>query len=396
MKKLMIPAIIAMIFLVILYPDRGEAHTVTEINQELEALKREMEAAEQKANEAQNRIETINIEQQKATNDMAQIMEQIDEATAEMGKLQERILKTETELDLTEQQLADAMARVEERNDLIKSRLRLMYMKGNVSYLEVLLNSTSFSDFLSRYEALRMLVGQDKEMLESNQKDEQMITAKKDEMKSLLARLTDDYKQLETMRENLFVQEKKKEVMIASLQKEEEQLEGYTQEQENLLMAAARKQAELNKEKQKLSTVKKTPKNTIGDSDFIYPLPQKYTLTSDFGSRVDPITGRKGAFHNGLDIGAPGGTDVLATSSGDVIVASWYSGYGNAVIIDHGNGVWSLYAHMRSLNVSKGETVAPGDKVGEVGTTGRSTGNHLHFEIRKDEKATDPGNYIVY
>lgn len=111
--------------------------------------------------------------------------------------------------------------------------------------------------------------------------------------------------------------------------------------------------------------------------------------------RIDPITGEKGAFHSGgLDIAAPGGTDVLAAHGGTVIVAEWYGGYGNTVIIDHGDSVWTLYAHMKSIHVSKGDILNSGDKVGAVGTTGRSTGNHLHFEVRVNAETADPKKYL--
>ncbi len=119
-------------------------------------------------------------------------------------------------------------------------------------------------------------------------------------------------------------------------------------------------------------------------------------MTSPFGTRVDPLTGAPGAFHSGLDFGAPEGTAILAAESGTVIVAGWTNGFGNTVIIEHDNSTWTLYGHIRNggLAVQKGDTVRRGQKVAEVGSTGRSTGNHLHFEVRKNGMAVDPTAYL--
>lgn len=394
MKRIMLPVILLIIVTTFLLPDNSSAHNeIQEIDEQLQQLKQEKAAAEKRAKDAMSRMNMIDLRKEEAAKDIASLFEQMDEAAVQMASLQSKIEGTEIELIDTERQLNEAVDRITKRDKLIKSRLRLIYMNGSVSYLEVLLNSTSFSDFLNRYEGMRMLIGQDKEILASNKRDLSLIDEKKIEMESMLAGLTVEYSELERLRRNLLVKEKQKAVMIASLQKEEEQLEGISKEQEQILISSARKEAELLRKKSSLANNSKT--NTKAPSGkYVYPLPQKYRISSNFGSRVDPITGKKGAYHSGLDIAAPGGTNVLAAEQGTVIVAQWYGGYGNTVIIDHGGGTWTLYAHMRSLNVNKGDEVKKGNKVGEVGTTGRSTGNHLHFEVRVNEKAVNPKSYI--
>lgn len=392
MKRLILPPIIAALILInVFVPNQGKAHTgLDEINNQLEELRIQKNAAEKKAKEAQNRINDIVVQKKGVESDMEQLYDQLEQIITKITTLRADIENVENEMKQTEEQLEKAIERVLTRDDLLKSRLRLMYTNGSVSYMEVLLGSTSFSDFLDRYNSIKTLVGQDKNLLESNKRDQQLIEKKKEQVETFLTSLTNRYEEMEGLKQSFLVQEKKKEVLIASLNREEEVLGQITEEQEKVLITAARKEAELQAERSKQAN----QKENYSEGKFIYPLPKIFRLSSNFGSRVDPITGKKGAFHSGLDIAAPGGTDVLAAENGKVIVAQLYGGYGNTVIIDHGNGVWTLYAHMRSINVSKGDSVDRGDQVGAVGTTGRSTGNHLHFEVRVNERAVDPKQYI--
>lgn len=132
----------------------------------------------------------------------------------------------------------------------------------------------------------------------------------------------------------------------------------------------------------------------VGDGDFIWPLPGHTYISSGYGSRVDPITGEEGTFHTGLDIPAPTGTPVLASADGTVIFAGVNGGYGNCVIIQHANGIQTLYGHNSELVVQKGETVAQGQVIAEVGQTGRATGPHCHWEFRINGQHVDPASYL--
>ena len=126
-----------------------------------------------------------------------------------------------------------------------------------------------------------------------------------------------------------------------------------------------------------------------------YPLAVQAPLTSDFTIRINPVTGRS-ENHKGIDLGAPKGTDILAAENGSVIYASWMNGYGNCIIVDHGNGLWTLYGHIMNdgIYVKVGDVVKRGQKIAGVGSTGQSTGNHLHFEVRKNEVPTDPKPFL--
>ena len=390
MRKKLLSAIgISLLAGAILFHPAEANSDLARIERELKQLQQQKAESQKRMNEAAQRITSIQQQIQNEQRSLSQLVEEIDQTGMAMRELQNSIDEQEAALSQKEVELEEAVQRIEARDKLLQSRLRLIYMNGSVSYLEVLMESTSFSDFLDRFNALRSLANQDKDMLEANKRDKQLIEEQKLEIEGLIASLTSKYDEMELLQQSLLQKQKQKEVMIASLEQEQHHLEHYTAEQEQILLQSARREAELIREKQRIETVYKGGK--LG-----YPLAQTYRVTSDYGYRVDPITGKRGAFHNGIDFGAPNGADILAAEGGTVITAEWYGGFGNTVIIDHGGGLWTLYAHIRpgGILVSKGEKVKKGQKIAEVGTTGRSTGYHLHFSVYKNEKAVNPRDYL--
>ncbi|MFD2671937.1 murein hydrolase activator EnvC family protein [Marinicrinis sediminis] len=429
MKKVAIWSLFAALIVAsFTFTDQGTAKTsISQLDKEIAALRQQQQNAKQNAEEAMNKMSSLEVEIQTAEADLDQIMDEIEETDLRLRKTQQRIQQTETQLSDAETRLADAQARIVARDEKLKSRLKIMYMNGDVSYLEVLLESTSFADFLDRFDGLKSLVDQDKDILEQNKRDEQIVLDQKLEIEGLLASLTEDYQQMEDIRYQLALKEKKKAVMIAGMEEEHHHLESYGEEMDELLRQTASQISKKANEKRKLeeeeraraaaaaaaaaeaarkknATKNHTNNNTNqvvtanSGGEFGYPLDQWYPKTSNFGYRVDPITGAKSAFHGGTDIGAPGGTTIVASASGTVIHADAWSSFGNIVIIDHHNGYWTYYAHMSRISVKNGQVVDRGQKIGEVGTTGRSTGNHLHFEIRKDEgrERIDPASFINF
>ncbi len=136
-------------------------------------------------------------------------------------------------------------------------------------------------------------------------------------------------------------------------------------------------------------------KERQGAGDAIFDLPSAGRLTSNFGYRVDPVTGKKGVFHSGIDIAAPAGTPVKAAADGIVLECGFYSnGYGNLVVIGHKGGLRTCYGHLSTIAVKKGDATGRGDVIGSVGSSGRATGTHLHFEVRKGDEARDPQKYL--
>ncbi|WP_199616706.1 murein hydrolase activator EnvC family protein [Paenibacillus alkalitolerans] len=372
------------------------ASELEKITQELNRVKREMKKAEELENAAKQEIKRIKEQKEQYSSQLSQLQKEIDSTSAKLSRLNKQVNDVETNLVHTTKELEEAQQRVESRDALLKSRLQLLYMNGFVNYLDVLLSSTSFVDFLDRLNAIQSIVEQDKEILALNIMDKQTverkkqdITAQLDYVSQLLAQTADLKKTLERKREN-------REVAIASLETKEEDLEELTAEQEKQLLLLADKQSTLIKKQQEIKNKnkkKKTAKYKGGKLE--WPVPSSDLITSPWGTRVHPIT-RKKHTHSGVDIGAPNGTKIVAAESGTVILAQWYGGYGNCVIIEHKEGFRTLYAHIRSggIKVKVGDEVSRGEKIAEVGSTGNSTGNHLHFGVYVNNESVDPLPYL--
>ena len=413
-------------------PETGQASELDKINQQLADLQEQMRSAEKKLQEAQDTIQSAEAGKKETKNELAVITSQIDTKVSEMARVSQEIDQTEYSLGENARQLEEANERIATRSKMLDSRVQLMYMNGSVSYLDVLFSATSFSDFLSRLDSLELMANQDKTLLDEHKRDKQLVLEKKQEIETELARVKQLYAQLDQTKQELMKKEKEKEVMIASFDTQIEEMHGLSEEQDKLLVEFAQSRSQL--QQQQIDEIEKERKkrqeeerkrqeaeaaaaansgssgssgssSSSGSSNFTgefsdgtlsVPLKSSYVITSRFGIRTDPITGKKNVSHNGLDMAAPAGTSIYAAESGVVILAEWWSGYGNCVIIDHGGGLWTLYGHIRNggIKVSKGDKVQVGQKIAEVGTTGNSTGNHLHFEVRLNGERVDPENYL--
>ncbi|RXZ82814.1 hypothetical protein EBB07_09485 [Paenibacillaceae bacterium] len=390
MKKLLAVFVIILATVLVYQPIGGQAaSTAKEIDRKLAELKEDMKLAEENKQQAEEEMQIVETQKQETAQSINDILDQIDNVIINMQSVSSRLEQTETELIEAGQSLEEAELRIETRDKLLQQRIRLMYTNGSVSYLDVLLSSTSFSDFLDRFDTLQTVMKQDTEILADHQRDKELIIAKKLEIEEKLAEVTDLYGRLGDYHELLSKKEEEKELMLAKFDQQMVELQGISEEQEKLLIALAKRSSDLQKEKNRIETY------YDGGGKLLRPIGAART-SSPFGARVDPITGKKGKMHNGMDFAAPQGSAIYAAESGVVIVAQKTSGYGNTIIIDHGGGMWTLYAHIRNggLLVSSGDQVKRGQKIAEVGNTGRSTGPHLHFEVRINEKPVNPHSYL--
>lgn len=396
--------VVAILLVFTLQPAGGEveAASLSQIEKQIKAAKEEAKAAEKKAANLQRQAD--NVEHKKGDiavmktdvqNSIKSIMAELDNVVINKEKKQVEVNTKEDELRQTAEELVQTEERVAARDELLQSRMRLMYTNGFVSYMDVLLSATSFTDFIDRFDALQSILNQDRDILAEYKKDKELVEVKKAEVEKSLAAVKVMYEKLAEYETHLVQKEKEKEVMIASYTKEMkqldselEQLEDISEEQEKILMALAAKVAKLNKAKNRI-------KNPYTGGKLGMPIQDNYRISSTFGTRVHPITGKRHT-HTGIDFASPQGTDIFAAEAGVVITSKRTSGYGNCIIIDHGNGLWTLYGHIRNggLLVKEGQSVKKGQKIAEVGSTGNSTGPHLHFEVRKNETAVNPGGYL--
>jgi murein DD-endopeptidase MepM/ murein hydrolase activator NlpD len=358
------------------------------INRELRELKRQKAQAQAKARETQQQLRRIQAKKNETAKDIKTLLRQIDDSKVRMSTLQKQIKVIESDLEESFTRLEKAKLRVYEQDQMLKKRLRVLYMNGTVSYLEVILNAADFSQFLDRYSQLSSLIEQDKDLLAKTQSERDLVAQQRKKIQGQLASLNNKYFEVEDLKDSLQVQEVQKEQLIKEIVVKEERLEEVSEEQEQAVVELARKESALLREKNKYEFKYKGGKMS-------WPVPSVQRITSYFGYRSDPFSGRK-KMHKGIDIGAPAGTAIIAAEQGVVVVASWNSGYGNTVIIDHGKDVQTWYAHIRNggIKVRRGQQVNRGDKIAEVGTTGQSTGNHLHFEVRLNGTAVNPLGYV--
>lgn len=400
-------SIIAVITLaaMIFQPVEGYAKTktISQIDKELKALQQKAKQAEKAQEKAASQKQEAEHYVNKNNEYLKQVMEQITVVSDELANISIKIDETEQNLRETGVKLEETKARIEERSVLLDSRVRLMYTDGAVSYLDVLLSSTSFTDFLERADSLQAIANQDHLLLEEHKHDKELILEQQEQLNHDYEKVKTLYADAESRKSVLEDKEKEKQELIAKYHAEIEESDDISEEQERLLVELATKRATLEKEKNKLKaaqvyTYKSSSSGSGGfkGSGGSMGLPVNGArLSSGYGTRVHPITGKLKA-HTGVDFAAPQGTDIYAAEGGIVIVAEWWSGYGNAVIIDHGDNVWTLYGHIRNdgIKVEKGEQVKKGQKIAEVGSTGNSTGPHLHFEVRINGSPVDPMPYL--
>jgi len=263
-----------------------------------------------------------------------------------------------------------------------------MYTNGAVSYLDVLLSATNFTDFISRFDQFQSITTSTKELLEDQKAARALVEQKQAQVTQELEEVKTLYEQVANQKADLETKESQKEAMVAKLSQQIEDSEEISEESEKELMELAKKMSKLQAEKNKIQ-------NPYKGGALGMPLKASYRLSSPFGYRIHPITGVK-KLHTGMDMAVAQGTPIYAAEAGVVIVAQWWSGYGNCIIIDHGGGLWTLYGHIKNggILVNKGDTVKKGQKIALVGSTGQATGPHLHFEVRKNSEPVNPAPYL--
>lgn len=326
-------------------------------------------------------LSEINEQKEGVKSDLQELNDSIEEQQKEVDKIQASIDEKQAEIDASEAKIEEAEAEIEQtkqdmeqRQQGLDDRLRVMYKNGSVGYLDVLLGSNSLSEFLSNIELVQRIYKNDQETLKELEKQ---------------------HDELEAMRQELEKQKEALETERTALDEERSGAQGKVDALEEDKAALQSKLDELNAEADRISSEiagKQDPEIEYEGGTFMWPTTAR-TITSYFGFRIHPVTGVYTG-HTGIDIGVGTGNPVYAAADGTVIIAGSYGGYGNAVVIDHGSGISTLYGHNDSVTVSVGQKVSRGQVVANSGNTGISTGPHLHFEVRIKGNYVDPLSYF--
>lgn len=417
--------ILALIFvlslLTVIIPTRANAVTQSEINA-LQAKQDEIRAkqVQQQAQIDDLRTQEAGVMEQKAALDQEATLTQ-----EEINVVTDQIALYDNLIEEKKVELEKAKAEEAEQSELFRVRMREMEEGGKLSFIVVLLESRSISDLLTRIDMVSEVMEYDKALEKALKEARQKVEEAEKALEDAKAEQEAKKAELEAKKADLMNQVAAAEALMKSLESdieaykaaynETEQAKQDLQKQIDQKVAqleaerraaeeAARKAAEeaarraaeqqAQQQAQQQSSTPSTPTTsyTSGTGSMIWPSNDSHQINSPFGYRVHPITGTT-KFHSGVDINASYGTSVMAADSGTVILAGWNGGYGNCVVISHGNGVTTLYGHMSSIAVSSGQSVSQGQTIGYVGSTGASTGPHLHWEVAVNGERQNPLNY---
>lgn len=370
------------------------------------AIKEELNALKDKNAEIKAEIDGIRQQYNATANQIQDLVNRKDAVDQEIGLLHEQIQVINQQITAYGQLIADsqddldnAQLRLDALNEKHKERIRAMEEAGTISYWQVLFEANSFTDFLDRLEMINEISASDQKRINEIQKVAQEVSVTRDQMQEELSQLSLAQIQLEESQSELEIKRTESDELLRSLAVQEEEfqllLDDSEAKQDQLMKEIAQKQKELSSAQyeEKLAKLAAQGKNPPSSATWITPV-SGYTITSPFGMRVHPVY-KYQLMHNGIDLACPTGTPIYATRAGTVTRAAYQAGgAGYYVSLDHGDGFGSIYMHMTNYVVSAGQKVTAGQLIGYVGSTGVSTGPHLHFGVSYAGTYVNPMAYI--
>lgn len=397
---------------------------IRERKEKAEEQKQEIQTSESKVDMMEDAVAGLNSEKkelQVAKDELSDTVEQLD---AQLTNVQEVLTQLEEDIDRKTKQveniknrLREAEANQDEQYASMKQRIKFMYEKGDTAYITMVFGAQNLTDMLNKAEYIEEVSAYDRQLLNEYTETKYRVINLKDKLEVEQASLLETQEQAEIQEYQMSMLIDQKNGEIEKYESEISTKEDAIKEYEAMIASqnatiAALEASILKAEREAEALQKELEESGLSDNDidssssskpvttqqvfsgpFCMPAPSYTRVSDDYGNRIHPILGVK-QFHNGIDFAAPGGSPILAAQSGTVIAAAYSSTMGNYIMINHGGGVITIYMHASALYVSAGQTVTKGQKIAAVGTTGRSTGNHLHFSVRVNGSYVSPWSYL--
>lgn len=361
---------------------RSRADELGDAEQERQRLKERKEETEKELSALEDEKDDLLVSIEKLDKKMENVSERLDEVN-------ENYTTASTELDELTAALTLAEQDEASQYETMKKRIKYMYENGNQGYLDIILSSKSVGDFLNRVEYVNKITAYDNKMLKEYKNTKNEVTEKKEAAQ-------EKKNQLEILQEEV---ELEQDNLQSLSEKKQKKLEDYTTSIDEKSDKAQAYQEEIEKKEKEIDKLLLEQAKDNGfsgervEGGFIWPLAVSGTITSHFGRRSAPTAGAS-TYHKGIDIAAPAGTAIYAAADGTVTTATYSSSAGNYVMINHGNGLYTVYMHASRLYCSVGDKVSQGDRIAAVGSTGVSTGAHLHFGVISNGNYVNPEDYV--
>lgn len=366
---------IAIVLLLILVSMAVLPVLADELTEQQEQVQQQMQVQQEKTAEAKRKVESV-------SDQLHRVQIELDSAQGDYQAIQAKRSATEALIKTNTVILSKAEKALAERSLVLNKRIRDIYQNGQLNYLDVLFGANDFGDFTTRMDLLKRIMNKDIELIVKVKAERELVLQKKSELENDKAAILQLEQAAVEKKKIIESSKKEREAVLSSAVNERDTAEQSYQE----LLETSRKIEQMIRRNQNRS------QGPSGSGAMMWPT-DVTDITSPYGWRTHPIFGTS-RYHSGIDIGADYGDTVSAADSGVVIYAEWMGGYGNAVIIDHGNGISTLYGHNSELLVTEGQRVRKGQAISRVGSTGYSTGPHLHFEVRQNGSPTDPMAYL--
>lgn len=401
MKFTMIRRITALVLILVLAAGisiQASSASTEKVTEDAASTKSLQEAQGEKAQlekalkEAQSTIEDLKDSKGDIESKVTELNQQLIDISARITDLENQLTAKSEDIQETKDELAGAKEREAQQYADMKVRIQFMYENGQTSYLEALLSSRNISEFLNSADYIAQIQSYDRQKLTEYQDTVESIV-------NLEAQLEQEYTDLEALKSTV---ESNKATVAAMMRQKESELADISGDIEDAQSDADYYAAEIQAQEELIAAIKRAEaeKAAAGVEEhpytggaFRWPCPSSTRVTSDYGTRVSPMSGAS-SNHKGIDIGASAGADIIAAADGTVTAASYSSAAGNYVMIDHGGGLYTVYMHASSLLVSPGQTVSAGDVIAKVGSTGISTGSHLHFGVSLNGSYVSPWSYL--